>query len=57
MRYIKGTINHQLVYTKEKDLVVKEFYDSNFAAYLDKINSECDMCSVRGNVIRWKLGL
>lgn len=55
LRYIKGSLVLQLVYTKEKDFQVLCFCNYDFAAYLDKKRSISGyVFTFGGNVVSWK---
>lgn len=52
LRYIKGTLDRQLVCTKEKDFMVQGFCDSDFTADLDKRKSILGyVFTLGGNVV------
>lgn len=58
LRYIKGSLDLQLMYTKQMDFVVQGYYDSDFARDLDKRRSISGyVFTVGGNVVSWKSGL
>lgn len=58
LRYIKGTQNYKLVYTRDASFKVKGFCDSDFAADLAKRRSITGFIfTVGGNVVSWKSSL
>lgn len=55
LRYIRGALNVQLVYTKDKDLLVQGFCVSDYAADLDRRRSISGYTfTVGGNAVSWK---
>ena len=58
LKYIKGSQDLQLVYTKAKELEIHGYCDSDFAGYLDKKRSTSGyVFTVGGNMISWNSSL
>lgn len=58
LRYIHGSFKRKLCYRKDKEFVVKGYFDLDYAAYLDKRKSTSGMVlTVGGNIISWRSGL
>ncbi|CAA7042283.1 unnamed protein product [Microthlaspi erraticum] len=58
LRYIKGSLDVELLYTKDKNLDIQGYCDSDYAADLDKRRSISGyVFTVGGNVVSWKSNL
>lgn len=58
LRYIKGSLNLELMYTTDKELHIQGFCDSDYAADLDRSRSISSyVFSVGGNVVSWRSNL
>lgn len=56
--YVKGSSYLNLVFTRNKDLRVQGYSDSDFSGYLDKrISTSGYVFTVGGNTISWKSSL
>lgn len=58
LRYIKGTFNYSLIFTKGSDFKVEGFCDADYATDMDRSRSvTCYIFQVGGNTVSWRSGL